>query len=339
MKLNTALLSIFGVLVGALLISACTNASLAAQPTPTVPPTQAPAAPTQPPEVPTPQPTPAGDVYATGQDAGKTVSLAVGQTLVVTLEGNPTTGYNWYAVETENAVLEQVGEPVFSANTALLGSSGMISLVFRATAHGQQDLALAYERSFEKGVAPLKTFTMTVVVEAPQPTSAAPQATQTVIVSPAEGWKGWSVYTNEAYGFSFQYPPEWKVEDLEDPSFTLAGHAVWLTPDNGSNILLQIAFKRSSETITLGRTGVGSGDLVQNGTVMFLGQEVIRYVLVAQGKDYTVMYRQDGKIQRGNLEFTIDLDYRGLYTDPSALTAGIEANADAIVASVKMIGG
>lgn len=336
MKLNTAVLLIIGVLIGTLLLSSCASASLAVQPTPTEIPTQAPPAPTQPPEVPTPQPTPSGDVQVTELDAGKTVTVQVGQTLVVTLEGNLTTGYNWYAVAAENAVLEQVGEPVFSGDTSLLGSAGMISLVFRATAPGQQDLALNYERSFEKGVAPLKTFRITVVVEAP-PAPETPQATQTVVVNPAGGWKGWPVYTNAAYGFSFQYPPNWKAEELQDPNSTLNGHAVWLVPDTDSNILLQIAFKRSNESITLGRTGVGSGDLIEDGKVMFLGQEVTRSVLVAQGKEYTVMYRQDSnKIQRGDLEFTLDLDYRGLYTDPTALTDGVEANADDIVASFQM---
>ena len=72
------------------------------------------------------------------------------------------------------------------------------------------------------------------------------------------------------------------------------------------------------------------------GKVLFLGSEVERSVLVAQGVHMTVMYTGPGTIQRGDLQFTFNLDY--LFPNPQAgLSDGVEANADAIVASFQLV--
>ncbi len=104
-------------------------------------------------------------VTVTDQDAGKTVSLHKGDTLVVTLEGNPTTGYNWENTLADQSVLQQKGEPEFVADSQALGAGGKISLAFEAVSAGQTDLTLVYHRSWEKGVEPLETYQVTVVVK------------------------------------------------------------------------------------------------------------------------------------------------------------------------------
>jgi inhibitor of cysteine peptidase len=98
-------------------------------------------------------------------DAGKTVSLAVGDTLEVTLEGNPSTGYGWEAVSLDTSILKQVGEPAFTPSSTLVGSAGQMTLRFEAAGSGQTTLHLVYHRSWETGVAPLKSFDVTVQVE------------------------------------------------------------------------------------------------------------------------------------------------------------------------------
>lgn len=98
-------------------------------------------------------------------DAGKTVSLAVGDTLEVTLEGNPSTGYSWETVSLDTSILKQVGEPAFTPSSTMVGASGQVTLRFEAAGSGQTTLHLVYHRSWEAGVAPLKTFDVTVQVE------------------------------------------------------------------------------------------------------------------------------------------------------------------------------
>jgi len=103
----------------------------------------------------------------TATDAGRQLHLRPGQTLQVTLEGNPTTGYNWLVVQVDEAVLKQVGEPEFKADSAALGAGGKITLRFQAVAAGNTGLLLAYKRPWEKDVPPEKTFTASVVVRKP----------------------------------------------------------------------------------------------------------------------------------------------------------------------------
>lgn len=104
-------------------------------------------------------------VSVSESNANNNVVLHVGDRLVVTLEGNPTTGYIWEVASSDAAILKQVGEAQFMPTTSALGSGGKVTLQFEAAGAGQMQLQLIYHRRFETGVAPLKTFDMTVTVE------------------------------------------------------------------------------------------------------------------------------------------------------------------------------
>ena len=99
------------------------------------------------------------------KDNGNQITLQKGQTLTVELEANPTTGYTWEMVEPEGAVLSQVGEPEFKADSDLLGAPGTLTLRFEAVQAGQMELRLVYHRPWETGVEPLETFTVQVTVQ------------------------------------------------------------------------------------------------------------------------------------------------------------------------------
>jgi inhibitor of cysteine peptidase len=98
-------------------------------------------------------------------DAGHTIKLEVGDSLVVALPGNITTGYNWIPAPQEPSLLEQVGEPKVTPASDLLGAPGMIALQFKAASAGQTTLHLDYRRSFEPDVAPEQTFEVAVIVK------------------------------------------------------------------------------------------------------------------------------------------------------------------------------
>ena len=99
------------------------------------------------------------------KDNGNQVTLENGQVLTVKLEGNPTTGYTWEMLEPEGAILRQVGEPEFNADSELLGSPGTLTLRFEAVEAGQMELRLVYHRPWETGVEALETFTVEVTVQ------------------------------------------------------------------------------------------------------------------------------------------------------------------------------
>jgi inhibitor of cysteine peptidase len=102
------------------------------------------------------------------EDNGAQVKLAPGQTLVLTLEGNPSTGYSWDVVEVEDSVLRPQGEPEFKAvsdqEPAPPGAGGVQVLRFRAVGSGETPLKLNYHRSWEKDVKPADTYSIQVVV-------------------------------------------------------------------------------------------------------------------------------------------------------------------------------
>jgi inhibitor of cysteine peptidase len=101
----------------------------------------------------------------TEADAGETINLTVGETLRVTLEGNPTTGYNWEARPIEPPVLEQVGESDFDPDSDAEGSAGTVTLRFDAVAAGQATLELVYRRAWDDpNAAPHESYAVTVVV-------------------------------------------------------------------------------------------------------------------------------------------------------------------------------
>lgn len=98
------------------------------------------------------------------EDAGSIVRLAPGETLVVELDGNPSTGYNWFVESIDETVLRQSGEREFEAERDLTGSPGIVTLRFTAVAAGTTTLELAYYRDFEPGVPPVRTFQIAVEV-------------------------------------------------------------------------------------------------------------------------------------------------------------------------------
>lgn len=108
---------------------------------------------------------PQQEVKASIGDNGREVQLKKGQPLVVTLEGNPTTGYSWEVAEPlDEQVLRQAGEPEFKPESDLAGAGGVQILRFEAVNAGQTTLKLAYRRSWEKDVEPLETYSIQFVV-------------------------------------------------------------------------------------------------------------------------------------------------------------------------------
>lgn len=97
-------------------------------------------------------------------DAGHRVELKKGQRLEISLEANPTTGYEWEVEKLDEQILRPVGEPEFKPQSDLMGAPGVQTLHFQAVSAGQTTLRLMYHRRWEKGVEPLQTYSVEVVV-------------------------------------------------------------------------------------------------------------------------------------------------------------------------------
>lgn len=99
-------------------------------------------------------------------DSGKTVTVNAGDTVIIELAGNPTTGYSWTQTAGDIAVLKPTAdEPEYtSESTGMVGSPGTFIFRWTAEAPGTTTIELGYRRPWETDIAPIETFSLTVDV-------------------------------------------------------------------------------------------------------------------------------------------------------------------------------
>lgn len=110
-------------------------------------------------------------IELTAADIDTTIELGVGDTLVITLSGNPTTGYIWKTVALEAgfndpAIIQEQGDANFNPENDAVGSGGDVILTFQAVGEGETTLELVNAFELEVDEPNLETFTVTVVVTA-----------------------------------------------------------------------------------------------------------------------------------------------------------------------------
>jgi inhibitor of cysteine peptidase len=108
------------------------------------------------------------EVVLSAEDNGGHVEVDAGQTLVLTLESNPTTGFRWEVVGAKDDVLRQRGDAEFKVASELdpppPGTGGVEIFRFDAVEAGETLLELVYHQPWEEGVEPLETFSIQVIV-------------------------------------------------------------------------------------------------------------------------------------------------------------------------------
>lgn len=104
----------------------------------------------------------------TEADNGKTHPVKVGQAIVVSLNGNITTGYSWDMDKTDGTSVVPVGEIEYRQNAqpeGMVGGGGVFQAKFKARQPGKTTIKLKYWRPWEKDEEPADTFAVTLVVE------------------------------------------------------------------------------------------------------------------------------------------------------------------------------
>jgi len=104
-------------------------------------------------------------VRVTEEAKGGTVEIRVGDTVMVELTGNLTTGYHWHPAFMNEKVLSQIGDVEFIPDSDLIGSGGKFRFRFQAARAGRSALKLAYDRGWEKGVPSVRQFDILIVVD------------------------------------------------------------------------------------------------------------------------------------------------------------------------------
>ena len=100
------------------------------------------------------------------KDNGKTLEIAKGGTVVVTLEGNPgSTGYLWGLEAGNDAVLKPAGDYKFTSTSNMPGAGGKFEFRFTAAGAGTATLKFANKRPWELNDPKAETFSVTVNVK------------------------------------------------------------------------------------------------------------------------------------------------------------------------------
>jgi predicted secreted protein len=105
------------------------------------------------------------EVALTDADNGTTAEVAKDGKVVVSLKGNPTTGYDWLPDGAAPPILRKEGENSYKADSTAIGSPGVLTLTYKAVQTGEGELKLKYMRSFEPTATPQQTWSAKIVVK------------------------------------------------------------------------------------------------------------------------------------------------------------------------------
>ncbi|MFH0890073.1 MAG: protease inhibitor I42 family protein [Candidatus Aenigmatarchaeota archaeon] len=105
------------------------------------------------------------EIVLTGADNNKSIEISSGQSFLLGLESNPSTGYTWDITGYSPLILSQTGKAGFSQpeqNPELVGAPGTQTFHFRGISAGKTTLTLVYHRPWEN--ATLQSFSVDIVV-------------------------------------------------------------------------------------------------------------------------------------------------------------------------------
>jgi predicted secreted protein len=98
-------------------------------------------------------------------DAPDTLEVQAGDTFSLTLDSNPTTGYQWQLAETlDEGVLQLVAKTYSSSQTNVAGAGGKENWNFYAVGQGTTVISLKYARPWETDAPPAVNRQFTVIV-------------------------------------------------------------------------------------------------------------------------------------------------------------------------------
>jgi len=115
------------------------------------------------------KPRPAAAPEPVAPKAGRTLSVDVGETIDLTLDANPTTGFRWFLAQPPDSLVLTLESHVYQSDPGGAGRSGAGGreiFRFRGVSPGSATLVLEYARPWEreKGVAPAQRHAISVRV-------------------------------------------------------------------------------------------------------------------------------------------------------------------------------
>lgn len=137
-----------------------------------------------------PTPPVTGKVEVTAADAGKVVRAAVGNLVAISLQSNPSTGYNWELRDFDYGVADFYKSETVAADSGnvLFGAPTRTIITLQAVKTGTQDIKLVYRRQWEPPDQVAETLQFRLQVDGtpaiPAEASSSPAATPNVTPAP-----------------------------------------------------------------------------------------------------------------------------------------------------------
>lgn len=81
----------------------------------------------------------------------------------ISLNSNPTTGYQWTIEKIDSSYLYQLGESEYFSESTLMGGGGIETYKFKTLKEGETELLLLYRRSWEDEI-PADSFHVKIII-------------------------------------------------------------------------------------------------------------------------------------------------------------------------------
>ena len=96
-------------------------------------------------------------------DPSQNIEIGISEQFIITLESNPTTGYEWQA-DFDESLLKLVQDELKPAKTepSMTGVGCKQSFTFQGVKKGKTEVTLTYKRSWEEGFAEQKVFAISI---------------------------------------------------------------------------------------------------------------------------------------------------------------------------------
>jgi inhibitor of cysteine peptidase len=105
-------------------------------------------------------------VRLTAKERGQEIEIEQNDTLLIVLEANPSTGFQWEVMEIDSPILELTDDTYHADSDSAMGvgAAGTQRLTFEPVESGHTRVDLAYRRPWETEVEPANTFTVHITV-------------------------------------------------------------------------------------------------------------------------------------------------------------------------------
>jgi hypothetical protein len=112
----------------------------------------------------------------------------------------------------------------------------------------------------------------------------------------ADEYAGWNTYTNTQVGYELKYPADWTVKETDTFNDLIGNDVKYITITTADKkYFLYWGLKYDGDDFAISdRTGVGAGDLIQEGTVTILGTNTAIKKLVYKNKVKEYFYPGTG---------------------------------------------